>query len=229
MWMVEWWWRHKIEVTIWTKSSKAFEIEWEGSYFLIWVLRLPLNYPKGVYLLEKMSCAQLATNHGKLFGSNSFRMAAWPLFWTCFWTTGRPQDEWKITKRHLKIGFDEFEWGIIKIRVLEGQTEENEDWAVGHPIVFPTMLRVGESGAHSFQIRVPMDDENTLHFWYTCFVPKEGVQVPEEYPISFYECPIKDENGKFVVNYIDGQEMMAWITQGRIANRTTERLGYCQE
>jgi 5,5'-dehydrodivanillate O-demethylase len=109
--------------------------------------------------------------------------------------------------------------------VLEGQTEENEDWAIGHPIVFPSMLRVGDSGAHSFQIRVPMDDENTLHFWYTCFVPKEGVEVPENYPISFYECPIKDEKGKFIVDYIDGQDMMAWITQGPIADRTTERLG----
>lgn len=138
---------------------------------------------------------------------------------------GRQQDEWKITKHHLKIGFDEFDWGIIKRRVLEGQTEENEDWAIGHPIVFPNMLRVGDSGAHSFQIRVPMDDTHTLHFWYTCFVPKEGVEVPEDYPISLYECPIKDENDKFIIDYIDGQDMMAWITQGPIADRTTEKLG----
>ncbi|MBK5458137.1 aromatic ring-hydroxylating dioxygenase subunit alpha [Peribacillus sp. TH16] len=138
---------------------------------------------------------------------------------------GRPQNEWPITKRHLKIGFDEFDYGIIKRRVLEGQTEENEDWAVGHPIVFPNYLRVGDSGAHSFQIRVPIDDTHTLHFWYTCFVPAEGVKVPENYPISSYECPIYDENGKFVTDYIDGQDMMAWITQGPVADRTVERLG----
>ncbi|MEK4009974.1 aromatic ring-hydroxylating dioxygenase subunit alpha [Peribacillus sp. FSL M8-0224] len=138
---------------------------------------------------------------------------------------GRPQNEWPITKRHLKIGFDEFDYGIIKRRVLEGQTEENEDWAVGHPIVFPNYLRVGDSGAHSFQIRVPIDDTHTLHFWYTCFVPAEGIKVPENYPISSYECPIYDENGKFVTDYIDGQDMMAWITQGPVADRTVERLG----
>lgn len=138
---------------------------------------------------------------------------------------GRPQNEWPITKKHLKIGFDEFDYGIIKRRVLEGQTEENEDWAVGHPIVFPNYLRVGDSGAHSFQIRVPIDDTHTLHFWYTCFVPAEGVKVPENYPISSYECPIYDENGKFVTDYIDGQDMMAWITQGPVADRTVERLG----
>jgi 5,5'-dehydrodivanillate O-demethylase oxygenase subunit len=138
---------------------------------------------------------------------------------------GRPQNEWPITKRHLKIGFDEFEYGIIKRRVLEGQTEENEDWAVGHPIVFPNYLRVGDSGAHSFQIRVPIDDTHTLHFWYTCFVPADGVKVPEDYPISSYECAIYDENGKFVTDYIDGQDMMAWITQGPVADRSVERLG----
>lgn len=138
---------------------------------------------------------------------------------------GRPQEEWPITKHHIKIGFDEFEYGIIKRRVLEGQTEENEDWKVGHPVVFPNYLRVGDSGAHSFQIRVPMDDTHTYHIWYTCFVPEEGVQVPDDYPISLYECPLKDESGRFITDYIDGQDMMAWVTQGEIADRTIERLG----
>lgn len=138
---------------------------------------------------------------------------------------GRPQEEWKITKKHIKIGFDEFEHGIIKRRVLEGQTEENEDWAVGHPVVFPNILRVGDLGAHTFQIRVPMDDNTTFHIWYTCFVPLDGVEIPEDYPISLYECPLKDKNGDFIVDYIDGQDMMAWVTQGEIADRTTERLG----
>lgn len=138
---------------------------------------------------------------------------------------GRPVEEWPITKKHIKIGFDRFEYGIIKRRVLEGQTEENEDWSVGHPVVFPNMLRVGDAGAHSFQIRVPMDDTTTYHIWYTCFVPAEGVEVPKDYPISLYEAPLKDENGKFITDYIDGQDMMAWVTQGEIADRTTERLG----
>ncbi|MCL7748636.1 aromatic ring-hydroxylating dioxygenase subunit alpha [Halalkalibacter alkaliphilus] len=138
---------------------------------------------------------------------------------------GRPAEDWPISKHHVKIGFDEFEYGIIKRRILEGQTEECEDWRIGHPVVFPTMLRVGDGGAHTFQIRVPVDDTHTLHFWYTCFVPKEGVEIPKDYPISLYECPLKDENGEFITDYIDGQDMMAWVTQGEIADRTTEKLG----
>ncbi|WAH35640.1 aromatic ring-hydroxylating dioxygenase subunit alpha [Alicyclobacillus dauci] len=142
-----------------------------------------------------------------------------------FESEGKPQESWPISKHHQKIGFDLFDHGIIKRRVLEGQTEECEDWAVGHPVVFPNMLRVGDYGAHSFQIRVPMDDTHTYHIWYTCFVPNEGIEVPKDYPISLYEAPLKDENGKFITDYIDGQDMMSWVTQGEIADRTTERLG----
>ncbi|GAB7389128.1 aromatic ring-hydroxylating dioxygenase subunit alpha [Bacillaceae bacterium] len=138
---------------------------------------------------------------------------------------GRKVEKWNISKHHVKIGFDEFEYGIIKRRVLEGQTEDCEDWRVGHPVVFPNMLRVGDLGAHSFQIRVPMDDTHTYHIWYTCFIPAKGVEVPKDYPISLYEVPLIDENGDYVTDYIDGQDMMAWVTQGEIADRTTERLG----
>ncbi|MCL6592549.1 MAG: aromatic ring-hydroxylating dioxygenase subunit alpha [Alicyclobacillus sp.] len=138
---------------------------------------------------------------------------------------GRPQETWPISKHHEKIGFDLFEYGIIKRRVLVGQTEECEDWKIGHPVIFPNMLRVGDYGAHSFQIRVPMDDTHTYHIWYTCFVPAEGVRVPDDYPISLYEAPLYDEHGKFITDYIDGQDMMSWVTQGTIADRTNERLG----
>src|SRR3954447_17765658 len=46
-------------------------------------------------------------------------------------------------RRHLKIGFDEFEFGIIKRRVQEGDLEDDDDWAIGHPILFPNILMVG--------------------------------------------------------------------------------------
>ena len=36
-----------------------------------------------------------------------------------------------------KIRFDVFEHGIIRRRVLEGFTEKDEDWAVGHPMPVP--------------------------------------------------------------------------------------------
>ncbi|MCL6564478.1 MAG: aromatic ring-hydroxylating dioxygenase subunit alpha, partial [Firmicutes bacterium] len=79
---------------------------------------------------------------------------------------------------------------------------------------------------HMFQIRVPMDDTHTYHLWYSCFVPPAGVAVPPDYPMTVYENPIVDpKTGKYIVDYVDGQDMMCWITQGPIADRTTEHLG----
>ena len=66
---------------------------------------------------------------------------------------------------HQKVGFDVFEHGIIKRRVLAGQTEEDDGWKRGHPILFPIILVVGALDAVNFQFRVPMDDTHTaFHF-----------------------------------------------------------------
>lgn len=129
-----------------------------------------------------------------------------------------------IIRKHLRIGFDQFEWGIIKRRVVEGTTEEDDAWKVGHPIIFPHTLRVGRNGIYGFQIRVPVDDTNTKIWWYTTFRPR-GVKVPPQERVPVFEVPYQDESGNLILDTIEGQDMMAWITQGKIADRTTEHLG----
>ena len=61
---------------------------------------------------------------------------------------------------------------------MEGQSEDASDWRDGHPVVFPTILAVGSGGglwkSYAFQIRVPMDDETTDHYWYNAFIPPSG-------------------------------------------------------
>lgn len=127
-------------------------------------------------------------------------------------------------RKQTKIGFDVFEHGIIKRRVLEGGSEQDDDWRIGHPLVFPNVLRVGTGRQHRFQIRVPVDDTHTLHFWYSCY------QLPNDHPaakqttIPSYEVPFQDEEGNFLVHFVDGQDIMAWVTQGAIADRTREYL-----
>ena len=48
-----------------------------------------------------------------------------------------------ISDHHEKIAFREFAHGITKHRLLTGQSEDCDDWKVGHPIVFPNILSVG--------------------------------------------------------------------------------------
>ena len=136
-----------------------------------------------------------------------------------------------ISTRHLKIDFKEFEYGMTKLRLLEGHSEDGDDWTVGHPIVFPNMLAVGngdeKSRYYSFQMRVPVDDTHTMHLWFNAYVPPQGVEVPKHLldKVHTYEVPFIDDKGEFIVDNVDGQDMMAWISQGAIADRSLENLG----
>jgi 5,5'-dehydrodivanillate O-demethylase len=136
-----------------------------------------------------------------------------------------------ISTHHLKIDFREFEFGITKHRLLEGHSEDDDDWRIGHPVVFPNMLAVGNGDEmtryYSFQIRVPVDDEHTLHLWYNAYIPPPGAAVPKRLfeKVHTYEVPFLDDKGEFIVDNVDGQDIMAWITQGTIADRTLENLG----
>jgi 5,5'-dehydrodivanillate O-demethylase len=129
-------------------------------------------------------------------------------------------------RRHARIAFDSFELGIKKRRLWEGENEESDDWQIGHPILFPNILAVGAPPVSipQFQIRVPMDDTTTLHWWYYTRSREPG--EPEQTEIPVYEIPHSDENGRFMVETVSGQDMMVWITQGEISDRTTERLGW---
>lgn len=136
-----------------------------------------------------------------------------------------------ISTRHEKIAFREFQYGITKHRLLVGQSEDSDDWRVGHPIVFPNMLSVGNgdetSRYYSFQIRVPMDDIHTMHLWYTAYIPPAGAEVPAHLldKVHAYDVPCKNANGEFILDNIDGQDIMVWMTQGPVSDRTVENLG----
>ena len=130
------------------------------------------------------------------------------------------------TRHHERIAFDVFEYGITKRRLWVGDSEDNDDWTVGHPILFPNILSVGEQQYPQFQIRVPMDDSHTYHVWYRCRATPAGStskQSPHQIPVLDYA--YKEDNGRLIVDTVSGQDMMVWVTQGPISDRSTERLG----
>ncbi|MGH9116739.1 MAG: Rieske 2Fe-2S domain-containing protein [Acidimicrobiales bacterium] len=127
--------------------------------------------------------------------------------------------------RHVKVGFDVFDHGIIKRRLLEGESEESDDWKVGHPLVFPFCMRVGGGGIDQMQIRVPIDDTTTWFILYTVHHPPGLVEYPEQVTIPDYEVEWRDANGRHIVDYVEGQDIMAWVTQGAVADRTAEHIG----
>ena len=79
-------------------------------------------------------------------------------------------------------------------------------------------------GEH-FEWRVPIDDENTLSVtWKMTKVPKERQPYVQQSIPTWYG-PIVDENGKWIDTHVMNQDFLAWVGQGRIADRTQEHLG----
>jgi len=107
--------------------------------------------------------------------------------------------------------------------MVRGGTEEDDPWRVGHPIIFPTILRVGNQGSFGFQWRVPVDDTHTLHLMYTAYRP--GIPVPPQETVPLYEIPLYQEDGKFMIEVSIVQDMFAWVSQSPIAERDLEHLG----
>ena len=112
-------------------------------------------------------------------------------------------------------------YGIIKKRRYKnGMLDE-------HPVIFPNILRQGPST----QIRVPIDDEHTMHIHVMFTLAENGAppQDPEDLPVE-YKPPYKEPADqihpmtKYTLHHVIPQDHMAWETQGPVADRTRERL-----
>jgi 5,5'-dehydrodivanillate O-demethylase len=127
-------------------------------------------------------------------------------------TSGKGQD-------HKKIGFEITDYGVIKRRLVGDETEDDEFWRIGHPVLFPNILRV----AKGMQFRTPIDDYNTLHVTMQFRPYKAGEALQEEVPVALPE--LRDEQGRIRADGVLPQDQLAWVIQGPISDRTTERLG----
>ena len=123
---------------------------------------------------------------------------------------------------HLKIGFDEFDWGFVYRRVMEGGSVDDELWTVGRTCLWPNCLFTGDH----FEWRVPIDDENTLSVgWFFNAVPPERRPFKQE-SIPYWYSPIKDpETGRWITSHVMNQDFVAWVGQATYADRTQEHLG----
>ena len=123
---------------------------------------------------------------------------------------------------HLKVGFEEFEYGITYRRVLEGQSEQDELWTVGRCCLWPNCLF---TGGH-FEWRVPIDDGNMLSVgWFFDRVPNEMEPYKQD-RIPYWVSPIKDAlTDRWITSHIMNQDFVAWVGQGTVADRTQEHLG----
>jgi 5,5'-dehydrodivanillate O-demethylase oxygenase subunit len=140
-------------------------------------------------------------------------------------------DNWKgrsaggnqqLAPRHLKLGFDEFEYGLVYRRVREGADENDPLWTVGRVCLWPNALFTG----NHFEWRVPIDDTNTLSVgWFFSRVPKDREPFVQE-TIPYWYSPITDRaSGRWITSHIMNQDFVGWVGQGAITDRRREHLG----
>jgi 5,5'-dehydrodivanillate O-demethylase len=128
--------------------------------------------------------------------------------------------------RHKRIGFDVYRWGVLKRRLVGDETEESDDWARGHPLIFPNLLCVGSREVNRLmQYRVPVDDTHTLQAsLYVHRVP-EGFKAPTQTSIPYRYVDVYDEDGRLFWERNVDQDKLGMVAQGPSMDRTLERLG----
>ncbi len=127
-------------------------------------------------------------------------------------------------RHHQKVAYEVFEYGIVKKRLWEGDTEESEEWRIGHPQLFPgTAVVPYHADWVQYQVRVPVDDTNTLHYWVNCRKREPG--QPPQAVAPIWDNPWQTPDGKFMPEVLNAQDMMVMITQGEITDHTAENLG----
>jgi 5,5'-dehydrodivanillate O-demethylase oxygenase subunit len=122
--------------------------------------------------------------------------------------------------KHLKLKFEAFEHGFVYKRVRDGQGESDRNWTIGRVALWPIGFYLGSH----FEWRVPVDDENTLSVaWFFVRVPKGREPYVQE-TVPTWVSPIRDESGRWISSHVINQDIIAWVGQGRIADRTKENL-----
>jgi 5,5'-dehydrodivanillate O-demethylase len=125
-----------------------------------------------------------------------------------------------IAPKHLKLKFEAFEHGFTYKRVREGQSDDDRYWTVGRVALWPNGFYLGRH----FEWRVPVDDENTLSVaWFFVRVPQEREPYVQK-SVPTWRSPIRDETGRWITSHVINQDIVAWVGQGAIADRTHENL-----
>ena len=122
---------------------------------------------------------------------------------------------------HVKVGFEEFEFGLTYKRVREDTSEADPLWTVGRVCLWPNAFFLGDH----FEWRVPIDDEHTLSItWAYTRVPKEAEPYVQQ-AIPTWHGPIKELlTGRWITSHVMNQDFVAWAGQGVIADRAEEHL-----
>ncbi len=123
---------------------------------------------------------------------------------------------------HIKVDFNEFDYGFQYKRIRTDTNEQDPLWTIGRVCLWPAALYTGDH----IEYRVPVDDLTTLSVtWHFARVPTDRDPYVQT-SIPTWHGPIKDAaTGRWISSHVMNQDFIAWVGQGPIAERTKENLG----
>ena len=190
---------------------------WDNVYRVCGFAMIPCNW---------LQCMENSFDsvHTEWLHGNSFK------YWLEKQKTPQTDRRWRLAEgfrtHFLRHEYEIGEFGIDKRAMLEGQTEDDDLWATKRPVVFPNLHLTSGGGRHTFGWRVPLDDTHTMEVFVRVFDPGSGVNVPRQEVVPWIEVPVVDANGQFsALGTVLGQDVMAWVSQGDITDRSDEKLG----
>ncbi len=138
------------------------------------------------------------------------------------WSLRLRGDKGPYAPRHLRIDFEEFEYGIAYRRIREGSDENHPLWTIGRVCLWPNALFTG----NHCEWRVPVDDATTLSVaWFFSRVPKDREPYVQK-RIPYWTAPTREPHmGRWITSHVMNQDFVAWAGQGVVADRTREHLG----
>ena len=138
------------------------------------------------------------------------------------WPSRMKGDTSVTAPKHLKLAFDEFEFGFQYKRIREGMTEADPMWTTGRVALWPNGVlprrpfRVARAGRQrEFAVRV-------LVLLAAC---RASMGAYEQKRIPTWYGPIKGPDGRWITSHVINQDIIGWVGQGTIADRTKEKLG----
>ena len=136
-----------------------------------------------------------------------------------------------ISRHHLNIAFEEFEYGIYKRRSDGGPVGGLRRLARRPPGPLPEHPGGRQRRRLVEDVRVPDARPDRRRAHDALLVHRlraaAGARVPAKLldEVPLYDVPCRNEAGEFHLDIIDAQDVMAWVTQGPIAQRELEKLG----
>jgi 5,5'-dehydrodivanillate O-demethylase len=137
------------------------------------------------------------------------------------WSVRQSGPTGPYSPRHLRVGFDETDYGFVYRRITEASSETDQMWTTGRVALWPNGFYAGEH----FDWHTPVDDTTTLRVtWAFARVPNEHEPFEQQQPVPSWRGPVKGEDGRWLSERPANQDFVAWVGQGQIADRTRENL-----